>query len=139
VSFRVIFDGADDVDEINPSQVLFTQDEQTRLFVESQYAYQNALRCYNDALRTPGSDLLVYYFRLADAGSAITMNCPTLPPRPPAPIFQRELRTLLVEPSSISEIDPQHKQCIRKTMLMDWGIGKPHDFHIKAIHQAAFF
>jgi hypothetical protein len=67
------------------------------------------------------------------------MNCPTLPPRPPAPIFQRELRTLSFEPSSISKINPQNEQWIQKTMLMDWGIGKLHNFQIKAIHQAAFF
>jgi hypothetical protein len=90
-------------------------------------------------LRTLGSDLLVYYSWLVDAGSAITMNRPTLPPRPPAPIFQRELRTLLVEPTSISDIDPQHKQWMQKTMLMDWSICSPHDFQMKAIHEAVFF
>jgi hypothetical protein len=139
VSFRINFDGDDDLDEINPSQVLFTQDEQTRSFVGSQYAYQTALRCYYDALRTPGLDVSVYYSWLVDARLAITINPPTLPPRPLAPIFQRELWTLLVKPLSITEINPQHKQWIRKTMLNDWGIGKPQDFQIKAIIQAAFF
>jgi hypothetical protein len=40
---------------------------------------------------------------------------------------------------SISKINPQHEQWIQKTMLMDWGISKLHNFQIKAIHQAAFF
>ncbi len=100
--------------EINPSQVLFTQDKQTRSFVGSQYACQTALQCFNDALRTSGSDLLVYYSWLVDAGLVITMNCPTLLPRPPAPIFQCELRTLSVEPLSISKINPQHEQWIHR-------------------------
>jgi hypothetical protein len=110
VSFCINFDGDDDLNEINPSQVLFTQDEQTRLFVGSQYAYQTALHHYNDALRTPSLDVLVYYSRLVDARSAITINPPTLPPRPLAPIFQHELWTLSVEPSSITKINPQHEQ-----------------------------
>jgi superfamily II DNA helicase RecQ len=45
---------------------------------------------------------------------------------------------MLVDSPCILGINPDHETWIWKTMHNDWGICHPHEFQIRAIHQAAF-